>query len=124
MEMLRIKSKFLWPILKGTAEPELGKQLRLAANEALALAADEPFPLLVLPELLEEKVRGVQLWFKRQQHIRAATRSLFEDWLAGAKRAREATRPRIQNFQPTLCLPGQELPFLVSLATGSPATGS
>lgn len=101
MELLRIKTRFLWPILKKTVVAELGRQLRLAANEAMALAADEPFPLLVIQCLLEEKVRAVQLWFQRQQQIRAASKSMFADWLACWQREADLIHPRAGSPEPS-----------------------
>ncbi len=45
--------------------------LRLALNEAEALAWQTPYPHLVFPDLAEEKARAVAVWSERQHSIRA-----------------------------------------------------
>jgi len=50
----------------GTLRPEL---VRLAVNEAEALAANTPFPALFLPTLAEEKVLNLSRWQTKQQRI-------------------------------------------------------
>ena len=47
--------------------------LRLALNEAEALAWQTPYPHLVFPDLAEEKARAVAAWSARQQAIRWPT---------------------------------------------------
>jgi hypothetical protein len=42
-----------------------------AMNEAEALAWTTQYPLLFLPELAEEKIRGARQWASRQQEIMA-----------------------------------------------------
>ena len=79
-ELEKLKIRLLRPILEQVAEPDLCHRLQLAANEALADALKRPFPIRVLPFLLEQKVREVQQWFRRQQQIWNATRSLIQDW--------------------------------------------
>src|SRR3569623_1346734 len=48
----------------GTLSPEM---IRLAVNEADALASSTPFPALFLPALAEEKLRLAQQWHSTQQ---------------------------------------------------------
>jgi len=46
--------------------------LRLALNEAEALAWQTQYPHLVFPELATEKAQAVAAWSRRQQLLRAA----------------------------------------------------
>jgi hypothetical protein len=48
--------------------------LRLALNEAEALAWQTLYPHLVFPDLAAEKVRGVAAWNSRQQLIGGQSR--------------------------------------------------
>ena len=50
---------------------EAQRMIRLALNEAEALAAQTGVPELVLPSLAEEKVRAVKTWAARQKTLRA-----------------------------------------------------
>jgi hypothetical protein len=50
----------------GKLSPEM---IRLAVNEADAIAASTPFPTLFLPVLAEEKVRFAEQWHAKQQRI-------------------------------------------------------
>lgn len=45
------------------------KLFHLALREAEALALQTPFPLLVLPALVEEKLRAAARWQQRQDSI-------------------------------------------------------
>lgn len=49
---------------------EHDKALRLALNEAEALAYQTPFPQLVFADLAEEKVRALAAWSEHQRAIR------------------------------------------------------
>lgn len=49
---------------------ETQRLIRLALNEAEALAVQSGVPELVLPTLAEEKVRNVRKWALRQARIR------------------------------------------------------
>lgn len=84
-ELHQLKARLLEPILERTKQPDLCHRLRLAANEALADAMRRPSPFLVLPCLIENKVREVQEWFQRQQRIREATQRLFQSWSDGVQ---------------------------------------
>jgi hypothetical protein len=84
-ELHQLKARLLEPILERTEEPDLCHRLRLAANEALADAMRRPSPFLVLPCLIENKVREVQQWFQRQQRIREVTQKLFQSWSDGVE---------------------------------------
>jgi hypothetical protein len=49
--------------------PETERLIRLALNEAEALAAQTGVPELVLPALAEEKVAALKKWAIRQQRM-------------------------------------------------------
>jgi hypothetical protein len=76
-ELDRFKIRLLRQFLKETPDPELNAPLRRAANEAAALAWMTPYPLLVLPALLEEKARTARAQTIRQARIRQRTRNLL-----------------------------------------------
>jgi len=79
-ELQRLKARLLQPILQQTKDPDLCQRFLLAANEALAAAWSKPRPFLLFPYLLEQKVREVQQWLRRQQRIRTMTQSLVDQW--------------------------------------------
>jgi len=64
-----LKKRLLQPVLTAAPDPGLRRQLRLAANEAAAVAWTTPFPLLFLPALLEEKAVEVHAYVARQQGL-------------------------------------------------------
>ncbi len=68
-----LKSRLLEPVLDRTADPALHRQLQLAANEAAAVAFTTPFPLLVLPVLLQEKADEVHRHAARQEQVERAS---------------------------------------------------
>jgi hypothetical protein len=47
--------------------------LRLALNEAEAIAWQTDFPQLVFPTLAMEKAQAVEVWYERQSSLRRAT---------------------------------------------------
>ena len=53
------------------ASEETQRLIRLAINEAEALAGQTGISELVLPSLAEEKVRAVRKWYARQKSLRA-----------------------------------------------------
>ena len=74
----QLKARLLEPVLEKVAEdPVAQRQLRLAANEAAAVAWTTGFPLLVLPVLLEEKAAEVEEHAARQEQVHQATQ-VFE----------------------------------------------
>ena len=73
-----LKTRLLRPILNEAAGASMRKQLRLAANEAAAVAWTTPFPLLALPLLLEEKTSEVQQYMVRQERLQDWGRVLLE----------------------------------------------
>jgi len=72
-DLQQLKVKLLQPILDHIENPDLCQRIRLAANEALALAWNKPSPFQFFPYLLEQKVREVHQWFRRQQQILLST---------------------------------------------------
>jgi len=77
-ELQQLKARLLRPILEATRDPELGHRLRLAANEAMAVAWMKRHPFLLFPYLVEQKVNEVQQWFQRQKQILTAVRSFAQ----------------------------------------------
>src|SRR5688572_21263115 len=55
-ELDSLKERLLRPVIEKVGDPQTETSLRRAGTEAAALAWTTPFPLLFLPELLEEKV--------------------------------------------------------------------
>ncbi len=78
MELEQLKERLLQPMLKGSAGPAQCVPLRRAANEAAGLAWITPFPLLVFPVLLEEKVAAAQRREAHQRQVREKTEGLLE----------------------------------------------
>ena len=56
--------------LEFVGDRRLAESLRHATNEALALAWTTPYPWLVLPVLLEEKLAAARRYSERQQFAR------------------------------------------------------
>lgn len=75
-EFERLKARLLAEQLDLAVKPELNAPIRRAANEAAALAWVTFFPLLVFPELFEEKVGLAVRHAERQARIYANTREL------------------------------------------------
>jgi hypothetical protein len=64
-----LKQRLLRDRLASVADPELRRWLVLAAEDSAAVAWTTPFPLLVLPELIEERARAAQVRVERQRNI-------------------------------------------------------
>ncbi len=69
-QLEQLKDHLLEPILKSVENAALIQELRWVANEAAALAWLTVCPILVLPTLLEEKVRSALERWERQENIR------------------------------------------------------
>jgi hypothetical protein len=70
-ELEKLKLRLLAPVMEKVTNAALVKELAHAANEATALAWYTVCPLLVLPGLLEEKLRfAVTRWQKQEQLLR------------------------------------------------------
>ena len=76
-ELERLKARLLGPWLNSTEE-RLDALYRRAANEAAAVAWTTCFPLLVFPELLEEKVRETRARDEYQQAVLARSRRIMD----------------------------------------------
>jgi len=68
-QLERLKEQLLAPLLSSVTNTALGHQLRWVANEAAALAWLTACPLLVLPALLEEKIRAALQQWECQQRL-------------------------------------------------------
>lgn len=66
----QLKERLLEPVLNSIRSTAVVRELRQAANEAAALAWFTVCPILVLPTLLEEKVRSALQWWERQEIVR------------------------------------------------------
>jgi hypothetical protein len=75
-EFERLKNRLLARELETIEQPGLNAPLRRAANEAAALAWVTFYPLLVFPELFEEKARLAVQQAVRQARILAETGEL------------------------------------------------
>ena len=69
IEIEQLKNRLVAELLRTTPNLAMNRHLLQAANEAAALAWIAPFPLLLLPVLLEEKVKAAQLRLERQKNI-------------------------------------------------------
>jgi hypothetical protein len=69
-----LKDRLLQSRLAQISDAELVRLLRLAAGEAEALAWQTPFPLLLLPVLLEEKLEAGQTYLARQERVSGSAR--------------------------------------------------
>jgi hypothetical protein len=75
----RLKNRLVRQELDKARTAGLNTPIRRAANDAAAIAWTTQFPLLVLPELLEEKARAAQQQFEKQTQIRLRTQNLFAE---------------------------------------------
>lgn len=75
-EFERLKNRLLTRQLEVAEQPGLSAPLRRAANEAAALAWVTFYPLLVFPELFEEKARAAIRQVTRQARIYIKTGEL------------------------------------------------
>jgi hypothetical protein len=75
-EFERLKNRLLAETLDEAEQPELNVPLRRAANEAAALAWVTFYPLLVFPELFEEKARTALRQARRQARVYASSPEL------------------------------------------------
>ena len=77
-ELEQLKSRLIKEHLLEKGNVVLAPAFRRAANEAAALAWLTPYPLLLLPTLLSEKVEAVQRYGARQAEIRRRSRVAAE----------------------------------------------
>ncbi len=72
----QLKTRLLKPVLQETSDAVMRRQLRLAANEAAAVAWTTPYPLLMLPVLLEEKAAEVHQYAAHQEQVQYVSQVL------------------------------------------------
>lgn len=65
-KLSKLRKRLLEASLPEVGDPAKLRLFRLAAGEAEALASLTPFPLLVLPELLQEKLAATDRYVTRQ----------------------------------------------------------
>jgi hypothetical protein len=65
-------------VLRESISPRLHGAVSLASNEAAALAWTTQVPLLVMPELFEEKLRSRLLWQQHQDWVQIRAEALAE----------------------------------------------
>ncbi len=70
VQLEELKERLLNPWLSATANTALVRECRWAATEATALAWYTAYPILLLPVLLEEKVRAALAKWEKQEQIR------------------------------------------------------
>lgn len=73
----RLRERLLREALAGARGPDEPVLLRRAANEAAALAAITPFPVLFFPTLFEEKRSSARAYVGRQERVRERSRLLL-----------------------------------------------
>lgn len=70
VQLDQLKEQLLEPVLNSIQSAAVVRELRKAANEAAAMAWFTASPILVLPTLLEEKIRSALQWCERQERLR------------------------------------------------------
>ena len=68
-QLEQLKEQLLKPMLASVEHTALVKELCWVANEAAAMAWASACPILVLPALLEEKIRSARSRWERQRAI-------------------------------------------------------
>jgi hypothetical protein len=76
-ELERLKARLLSERLEALGDPEVGGQLRRAANEAAALAWVTRYPVLFFPALFKEKAETALLRAERQEQVLQRSRGLL-----------------------------------------------
>src|SRR2546421_617838 len=72
-ELEKLKERLLKPFLETINHTSLTREIFWAANEAAALAWFTVCPILILPSLLEEKVRAaIGRWHKQTRLLHAS----------------------------------------------------
>ena len=79
MELDRLKDRLLRQLLKEPSFATLQVPLHKAATEAATLAWMTPYPLLVLPGLLEEKANLLRMRIEKQEAIRRRSMDIFAE---------------------------------------------
>src|SRR2546425_934177 len=71
-----LKQRLLREKTEAASDPVISSCLRQAAEEAVSMAWTTPYPLLVLPELFDEKAAEASLRWQRQSDIRQRSQRL------------------------------------------------
>ncbi len=74
----KLQDLLLQQLLQEAQDSPLRSHLTQAANEAAALAWTTPYPLLVLPGLLEEKAQEARFRAERQHRIQVTSQEILE----------------------------------------------
>jgi hypothetical protein len=109
---LRAPENLIRESLASAKDLALDKRLCHATNEALALAWTTPYPLLVLPVLLEEKLTAARCYSEHQQIVRFRSLEILrkmgwqdETALAATESSRYGTTNRLTTSYPSIqCL--------------------
>src|SRR5436190_2061246 len=75
-----LKEQLLQQIVENLTNSALVKEITWAANEAAALAWCTVCPILVLPVLMEERVRAAFAKWEKQQRVRGGTWQRHQHW--------------------------------------------
>jgi hypothetical protein len=78
-ELEQLKNRLLREALTRHLQPALNAPLRRAANEAASLVWLLPQPLLLFPELFEEKARAALIQTQRQRSVSARSVALLSE---------------------------------------------
>src|SRR5262245_16782766 len=70
VQLENLKARLLQPVLEKVTDNALVKEILWAANEAAALAWCTVCPVLILPLLLEEKVKETFTKWEKQQRVK------------------------------------------------------
>ena len=76
-QLNRLTSRLLAGHLVAADDEHEKAWLRWAAEDAASIAWSMSYPLLVLPELLQEKLAAARAHFQRQLQIRAHTQNVL-----------------------------------------------
>jgi len=79
VELDRLKNRLVLQLLKEPSFATLQVPLHKTATEAATLAWMTPYPLLVLPILLEEKAQSLRLQYEKQETVRRRSIELFAE---------------------------------------------
>ncbi len=77
-ELQKLLDELVEQLLRQTHDPDLRSRLQQAASDAAALVWSTPFPLLLMPVLLEEKAQAARVKLERQDRIERRSREILE----------------------------------------------
>ncbi|PYM14286.1 MAG: hypothetical protein DME18_07080 [Verrucomicrobia bacterium] len=94
-----LKQRLLREKTGAASDPAISSCLRQAAEEAVSMAWTTPYPLLVLPELFDEKAAEANLRWQRQSDIRQRSQRLVA-LATGEACGQERQRQRMKIVDP------------------------